>query len=207
MTPASADGSDRSTADGREARPRFRSATRAPRMAQSMPSLGVHLLGACVSALLLSACSPTSTTPAATAFAAAPAASAAKPHFKACELVTAAEMSAILGATVTAAPNERSPSDTACTYTPAGASAPVLGIRVTDGEGPVAMSAAGLAAGATPAGMVDPLQGVGEQAVHVQAGQMVMINTGDDRMEIDYGDTANPLPKVRRIYEIARPRM
>jgi hypothetical protein len=163
----------------------------------------IHLQIACLTSMLCIACSKPEPPLVATA---TPALSA-KPRFKACDLVTAAEMSTILGVTVVAAPNERSKNDTACTYSPAGASAPVLGFRVTEGEGPAAMGAAGLAAGATPGRMVDPLQGVGEQAVHVQTGQMVMINTGNDLMEVDYGDVTDPLSKVRQIYEIARPRM
>jgi hypothetical protein len=163
----------------------------------------IHLIVCCMSVVLIAACSKAEPT----AVAASVLAPASKPHFKACDLVTAAEMSTILGVTVAATPKENDRGDTACTYAPAGASTPVLGIRVEEGAGPAGMGAAGLAAGVAPAGMVDPLQGVGEQAVHVQAGHMVMIDTGDDLMEVDYGDVVDPLPKVRRIYEISRPRM
>jgi len=163
----------------------------------------IPLLVACMAAVLIAACSKREP-PAVTKASPAP---AVKPHRKACELVTAAEMSAVLGVTVAAKPDERSNMHSVCLYTPSGASAPALGLSIEFGAGPGGMGAAGLAAANSPAGMVDPLQGVGEQAVHVQAGQMVMINTGDDLMEIDYGDVADPLPKVRRIYEIAAPRM
>jgi hypothetical protein len=164
----------------------------------------INLLVACMAAVLIAACSK----PASPAVAADSPAPAVKIHRKACELVTATEMSAILGMSVVAKPDERSKMHSVCAYTPSGgASGPAVALSIELGAGPASMGAAGIAATNSPAGMVDPLQGIGEQAVQVQAGQMVMINTGDDLLEIDYGDVADPLLKVRRIYEIARPRM
>jgi len=169
-----------------------------------MRPVRIHLLVACMAAALIAACSK----PEPPAVAAASQAPAVKLHRKACDLVTAAEMSAILGATVVATPDERSKMHSVCAYAPSGGAAgPAVGLSIEFGAGPASMAAAGLAVANSPAGMVDPLQGVGEQAVHVEAGSMVMINTGDDLMEIDYANVADPLPKVRRIYEIARPRM
>ena len=62
--------------------------------------------------------SPAAGAPAAAAEAAAAAAPAPAQHATACELVTAAEMSAILGATVKASAggNERPPAQTECIY-------------------------------------------------------------------------------------------
>jgi hypothetical protein len=168
----------------------------------------IHRLVACMAAVLIAACSKPEPPAAATASPAA----AVKLHRKACDLVTAAEMSVILGTTVVATPNEPSKMHSVCAYVPSGgesgpAVGPAVGLSIELGAGPASMAAAGLALANSPAGMVDPLQGVGEQAVHVQAGQMVVINTGDDLMEIDYANVADPLPMARRIYEIARPRM
>lgn len=162
-------------------------------------------LAACgVTAMLLAACSQ----PEPTAVAVATPAPAAKRHFKACDLVTAAEMSTILGRAVTATTNDRSPNDVGCVYTPAGASEAILDLRIEDGAGPATMAAAGLAGSVSAGtGMLNPLQGVGEQAVYLEVAGQVMIDAGDDLVQVSLTDIADPLPKVRRIYEIARPRM
>jgi hypothetical protein len=130
----------------------------------------------------------------------------AKARGKACDMVTQAEMSAILGAAVVASAYERPDFSTKCTYSPASGTKPHAQLTVDWDSGPAGMMAAGMAAANAPRGTVDPLQGVGEQAVHVVGG-MYLINTGEHLMTLDFDGVEDLAPKVRKIYETARDRM
>ena len=181
----------------------------------------VALLALCLSALVCAGCSkegalPGSTT---TATAAATATSGtnsavspdSKKRAKACDMVTQAEMSAILGGAVVAAAggNDRPPASTECIYSSAAGPSPYAELEVDWGGGDpqVLGSAAGLAKGAAPAGAVDQLRGLGERAYQVTADQVFISTQGDLMMiRFPYGSDG-VIPKARRIYETAKARM
>jgi hypothetical protein len=130
-------------------------------------------------------------------------------HASACELVTAAEMSTILGGAVTAAAggNERPPSSTECIYSSAGGSNRYAELEVDWGGGKLQSfnSAAGMAGHAAP-GSVDPLKGLGEGAYEV-AGSQLFVSTGGNLMMIRFLPGAYDLKKARQIYDAAKVRM
>lgn len=189
----------------------------------------------CLGALMLAACSKEGSTPnaaagglpavAATAANATTAAQtpSAKKRAKACDMVTAAEMSMILGGPVIAAAggNDRPPSSTECIYSPAdgsnpanaempnGSSTPYAELQVDWGAGdaPTLDIATGLVNSAAPVGAVDALKGLGDRAYKVTAYQ-VFISTHGDLMMIRFlPRTAEVNGKARRIYETAKGRI
>lgn len=142
---------------------------------------------------------------------------------KACDLVTAAEMSTILGGAVTAAAggNERPPSATECIYSSGAGAGDESGLDAVAGPNPYAElevdwgggdpavtdTAAGLANAAAPAGAVDPLKGLGDRAYKVTADQ-VFISTHGDLMMIRFPrQSVDVTAKARRIFETGAPRM
>jgi hypothetical protein len=149
--------------------------------------------------------------PAATAAAAksGPAGQPGAKQASACDLVTAAEMSAILGGAVSAAPggNERPPSQTECIYSSAGGSNPYAELEVDWGGGELQSfnSAAKMAGGAAP-GSTDPLKGLGDAAYQV-AGMQLFVSTGGNLMMIRFLPGAYDVKKARRIYDTAKARM
>ena len=174
------------------------------------------------SLLLLAACSKPNDADTG-ANAAAAATTAPVKHGKACDMVTAAEMSAILGGPVIAAAggNERPPSATECIYSPAdgsnpanaelpdGSATPYAELEVDWGGGDVQVldTATGLANTAAPVGAVDSLTGLGDRAYKVTAEQ-VFISTHGDLMMIRFlRKTGEVNAKARRIYETAKGRM
>ena len=152
-----------------------------------------------------------------------PAAPAQAQHAKACDLVTAAEMSEILGGAVQASAggNERPPAATECIYqspnaTTAGsgldelASAnPYAEVEVDWGGGDpeVLDTSAGLANGAAAMNAADPLKDLGDRAYKVTADQ-VFISTHGHLMMIRFPpQSVDVSAKARRIFETAQPRM
>lgn len=138
-------------------------------------------------------------------------------------MVTAAEMSAILGGPVIAAAggNDRPPSSTECIYSPAdgsnpanaelpnGSSTPYAELQVDWGAGDAQVldTATGLASAAAPAAAAGPLKGLGERAYKVTAYQ-VFISTHGDLMMIRFlPRTGEVDSKARRIYETAQGRI
>jgi hypothetical protein len=189
----------------------------------------------CLSVLMAAACTDKSPTPVgaagsspagaatgATAVATAPTVAARK-HPKACDMVTAAEMSAILGGPVVAAAggNDRPPSSTECIYSPAdgsnpanaelpnGSSTPYAELQVDWGAGdaPALDTAAGLLNSAAPIGAVNPLQGLGDRAYKVTAFQVFISTRGDLMMIRFLPKTKEVDAKARRIYEISQGRI
>jgi hypothetical protein len=148
---------------------------------------------------------------------------AARKHPKACDMVTAAEMSAILGGPVVAAAggNDRPPSSTECIYSPAdgsnpanaelpnGSSTPYAELQVDWGAGdaPALDTAAGLLNSAAPIGAVNPLQGLGDRAYKVTAFQVFISTRGDLMMIRFLPKTKEVDAKARRIYEISQGRI
>lgn len=153
----------------------------------------------------------------------AAAAPAAAPHALACDMVTAAEMSVILGTTVQAmaGSNERPPSATECRYqtgepSPSedamaqGAVEPIYAEVEVDwggGDQETLGTAADLVNGASTLDAADPLKGLGDRAYKVTNDQ-VFISTKGDLMMIRFsrrsGDVA---ARARKIFETAQPRM
>ena len=166
----------------------------------------------CVSGLTLSSCAQHTAADAVSATEApkAAAAVAVTKHLGACELVTAREMSAILGGPVTAkkGSNDRPPSSTECDYSSANGSSAYAELEVdwNGGELQSFKRAAGLAGGAAP-GSANPMKGLGEAAYQV-AGTQVFISTGGNLMMIRFMPGAhNVISTARRIYNVAKARL
>ncbi len=126
---------------------------------------------------------------------------------KACDLVTAKEMSVILGSEVVGTPKDRSNGKTECIYQtdkPVTHSTPYADLTIDWGEAETAMNAAGFMNKHEP-GIADPYQGIGDKAVAV--GPTLMIQTGDDLMTIILSDVADVPGTAKKIFNIAKPRM
>lgn len=171
---------------------------------------------------LLHGCSKPADTPASTSVAATPTASPAssdspseadiakmiadqnKPRPTACTLVTAAEMSTILGGAVAGEPHEGTADKTQCIYKPANAASPYVDLTVNWGDGESAMAAAG-AMNHVESGITNPYAGIGDQAVAV--GTVLMIRTGEDLVTITFSGVDDAPAKAHEIFNIAKPRM
>lgn len=169
----------------------------------------IALFTLCLGAALCGSCSNEGSSPAADK--ATTATPASTKHASACDLVTPAEMSTILGVAVLAAPggNDRPPASTECIYSSAAGPEPDAELEVDWGSGDpqVLGAAAGLANSAGPSGAVDPLHGLGERAYQVTADQ-VFISTRGNLMMIRFPrHSSDVVPKARRIYETASARM
>jgi hypothetical protein len=119
-----------------------------------------------------------------------------------CALVTAAEMSAILGTPIVAEP--RAGGSTECNYAPASGVSPTVKLTVDWGDGKIAMASAGMMARQEP-GLTSPYHGLGDQAVAV--GPALMIRTGEDLVTIVFSGVTDGPAKARRIFETAKGRM
>ena len=150
---------------------------------------------------------PTATadTPAPVAVATAVAAAASREDAKACDLVTSAEMSAILGSTVIGAESShKSSGKTECIYKPAEAISPYVEFSVEWGEGETAMNAMGAMAHTEP-GIANPYAGIGDQAV--AAGTSLMIRSGADLITITFSGVDDAPAKAKKIFDTAKARM
>lgn len=157
--------------------------------------------------LLLAGCSGTDSTPSPAADASpATSAGAAKPAtgMSACEIVTGAEMSAILGAAVGANEGQTSEAKTDCTYHPPGTVSPFVELAIEWGSGEAGMAGAGIASKMEP-GVADPYAGLGDQAFAV--GPTLMIRNGADLVRITTSDVDDVPAAARRIFATARTRM
>jgi hypothetical protein len=144
-----------------------------------------------------------STQPSATADASVAEPAASKP-LRACDLITQAEMSAILGSAVTAGANDRSNGKTECIYTPVEGISPYVEFAVEWGSGEAAMTGAGMLGQAEP-GIANPFEGLGDQAVAV--GPALMIRTGDDLVTLVFSGVQDTPAKAKQIFDVARARM
>jgi hypothetical protein len=122
----------------------------------------------------------------------------------ACTLVTGAEMSAILGAAVTAEGIDRPNVKTECNYKPATGISPAIKLSIDWGDGRVAMGAVGAMSAHEP-GLTSPYDGIGDQAAVV--GPALMIRSGDDLVTIVFTGVSGAPAKAKRIFETAKPRM
>lgn len=123
---------------------------------------------------------------------------------KACELIPAAEMSAILGGAVSAESNERSTGKTLCTYTAQQGISPYLEFSIEWGMGAAAMTGVGMLSQREP-GIASPYEGLGDQAVAV--GPALMIRTGDDLVTLVFSGVDEVPAKAKKIFDIAKGRM
>ena len=122
---------------------------------------------------------------------------------KACELVTAAEMSVILGSTVAAVPDESSSGETRCIYKAVTSLIPKVDFKVEWGEGETGMKAAGVMDKHEP-GIVSPYDGIGDQAVAV--GPALMIRSGKDLVWITFSGVDEAPAKAKKIFDTAKAR-
>lgn len=122
----------------------------------------------------------------------------------ACQLVSAAEMSAILGTAVVGTSDDRPGISTQCTYRPAGKPSPSVEFKLTWGDGAVAMRGVRRAEKREP-GLASPYDDIGDQAA--VAGPLLLIRTGDDLVSLVFDGITGTPEKARRIFETAKARM
>lgn len=122
----------------------------------------------------------------------------------ACEMVTQAEMSAILGSAVVAKADEHTSDKTECIYTAATGTSPRVEFSVNWGDGEAAMAAMGMMGQKEP-GITNPYEGIGDQASAV--GPALMIRTGDDLVTLVFSGVDDAPAKARKIFETAKARM
>lgn len=115
----------------------------------------------------------------------------------ACAMLTAAEMSKILGTEVTTAANDRS-SQTKCEYTAARGGSAYVEVMLSWGDGDAGMAGAGMADAGMP-GMVNPYQGLGDKAVAV--GTMLMIKRAEDLITLTFSGIDDMPGKAKQIYQ------
>lgn len=160
-----------------------------------------------LAAVVLAACSkqePAAPPSAAAATASAATAAPAKAAATACEMVTQAAMSTILGAEVVAKADEGM-GRTGCIYLPASGTGPALEFRVEWGMAQIAIKGVGMAGRAEP-GLANPLAGLGDQAAEM--GPALMIATGEDLVTITFGGLVDDrLPKAKAILELVKARL
>lgn len=167
----------------------------------------IALLLACAA---LSSCSRLPGAPAApeavqsTAVAQAVAAAEPSPSAKACEMITAAQMSTILGSEVSAQPNEGSSGKTECIYAAVKGISPYVEFTVEWGEGETAMRAAGTMAQHEP-GIASPYDGIGDQAMAMGTG--LMIRSGDDLVTIMFSGVDDAPAAARKIFDAAKAKL
>jgi hypothetical protein len=120
-----------------------------------------------------------------------------------CTLVTAAEMSGIVGTTMST-DGENGPGTTICRYGSPADSTPDVEIKVDWGNGAAGMMGAGLV-GLREPGVADPLAGLGDQAAVV--GPTVWVRLGDDLVILTLSGIDDEIAAARRIVDVMRPRM
>jgi len=128
----------------------------------------------------------------------------AKQPATACAMVTEAEMSSILGVTVTAEPHEKTSDQTECIYKPASGISPYVDFTLSRGDGEAAMTAAGMM-NQHEAGIASPYEGIGDQAVAV--GPTLMIRTGEDLVQLVFSGVTDAPAAAKKIFDTAKPRM
>ena len=121
----------------------------------------------------------------------------------ACEMVTAAEMTKLLGGAVSARPGP-SNGQTACIYTAVTGISPYAELKIEWGSGEAGMMGANIANAHEP-GLADPLDGLGDQAMNL--GPAVMIRRGEDLVTITLSGVDEVLPHVKVIYSLIDKRM
>jgi hypothetical protein len=122
----------------------------------------------------------------------------------ACDMVTQAEMSAIVGGEMVAKNNDRSNGKTECIYSSVKEAGPYVELSVSWGDGQAAMAGVGFLESKEP-GIASPYDGLGDQAIAV--GPTLMIKTGEDLMQIVFSGVDDVPDKARQIFTTAKGRM
>jgi hypothetical protein len=112
-------------------------------------------------------------------------------------------MSTILGGAVTAAANDRS-SQTKCEYNSSNGGPLYVELMLSWGDGEAGMAGADMAGSQMP-GMVNPYQGLGDQAKAV--GTMLMIRRGEDLITITFSGVDDLPGKAKQIYQVLDKRL
>ena len=133
----------------------------------------------------------------------APALPAKNTVASACEMVSAAEMSAILGVAVSARDTTHSSGETECQYA-APSGFPAVDLAVDWGDGEIAMRAVNMVNRHEP-GIASPYDGIGDQAAAV--GPALMIKTGDDLVKLVFTGVEGAPAKAKKIFDTAKARM
>ncbi len=118
----------------------------------------------------------------------------------ACTLVSAAEMSAILGSPVEA----QAPKPAKCIYQPASGASPYVEFSVDWGDGAAGMAGVGFASAHEP-GLTSPYDGLGDQAVAV--GPALMIRTGEDLVTIVFSGVDDVPAAAKKIFDTAKAKL
>lgn len=116
----------------------------------------------------------------------------------ACEIVTQAQMSAIIGSPLVAESSGRSK----CIYKTAGARSPYVEFSFDPGDGAAAMAGGGFAENHQP-GLTNPYEGLGDQAF--SAGPALFIKTGDDLVTLVFNGVEDAPTVAKKVLEIAKP--
>jgi outer membrane protein OmpA-like peptidoglycan-associated protein len=157
-----------------------------------------------VAALLVAGCSRAEVAPTVDAAGSTPPAatsSAPQSHPTTCTLVTAAEMSAIVGTALSVDADESGGGT--CTYKTS-STFPFVKVEVDWGSAELALTSMGMLGGLEPE-MAKALSGVGDQAMAI--GPALMIRTGEDLITLTLMGLDDVPAKARRILETMRPRM
>jgi hypothetical protein len=168
-----------------------------------MPTLRISFLAFSCSVLAsLAGCSrsepPVTLAPA--EFRTVPIAAPAKQPTKACAMVTAEQMTAILGGAVAAGANGQDK----CIFTAVAGPSPYAELKIERGDGEIAMRAMGMMNRAEP-GITDPLAGLGDQAA--QVGPAFMIRSGQDLVTIVFSGVDDAPKKARAVFDIVAPKL
>jgi hypothetical protein len=120
-----------------------------------------------------------------------------------CQLISAAEMTEILGAAVKAEPMSPDNS-TDCNYVAADGAMPMAQLDIDRGSAEAAMTATGMLGQMEP-GMTNPYEGLGDQAAAI--GPAVWIRRGEDLVMITIMGVDAHDATVRRVYELVDSRL
>ncbi|WP_334151390.1 hypothetical protein [Hyphomicrobium sp.] len=123
----------------------------------------------------------------------------------ACGLVSAADMSTVLGSAVSAVADDRG-GQTKCTYETAGGElgAPYAEVQLNWGDGATGMQGAGLMESELGPAM-DKLAGLGDQATTV--GPMILIRRGEDLITLVISGVPNSTAAAKSIYGLLDARL
>jgi hypothetical protein len=133
----------------------------------------------------------------------APAGSAQQAARTACAMVTAAEMSAIVGTTLSAE-GENGGGTTTCRYHPAERSIPYVELAIDWGGGSAGMIGFDIFGRLEP-GAAERLAELGDEASAIGPG--LMVRTGDDLVRLTFLGVDDDVAAAKRIINEMRPRM
>lgn len=122
----------------------------------------------------------------------------------ACTLITAAEMTEMLGTTVTAEADDR-PGQTKCSYSTAEEFGPYAEVELSWGDGEAGMAGAGIVANQLGTGIVSPYAGLGDQAT--SAGPLLLIRRGKDLIQLVISGIMDSTGAAKRIYGLLDERL